>query len=91
MRRIGGDTPLDDLAPKRVFEFALMLKPLKPQGATGSTVAPGALHRDRRNATLPDEFQRELNFACRGLCRGDQAGSGDGASRLVEDYAVIDR
>jgi kynurenine formamidase len=35
---------LDDLAAKRVYEFALILEPLKIQGATGSTVAPIAIH-----------------------------------------------
>jgi kynurenine formamidase len=35
---------LDELAAKRVYEFALMLEPLKLQGATGSTVAPVAVH-----------------------------------------------
>ena len=30
---------LDELAAKRVYEFAFMLQPLKLQGATGSTVA----------------------------------------------------
>lgn len=34
---------LDELAAKRVFEFALSLQPLKIQGGTGSTVAPVAL------------------------------------------------
>jgi kynurenine formamidase len=34
---------LDELAQKRVYEFALMLEPLKLQGATGSTVAPVAV------------------------------------------------
>jgi kynurenine formamidase len=34
---------LDELAAKRVYEFALMLQPLKLQGATGSTVAPVAV------------------------------------------------
>jgi kynurenine formamidase len=33
---------LDNLAAKHVNEFALMLEPLKLQGATGSTVAPVA-------------------------------------------------
>jgi kynurenine formamidase len=35
---------LDELAAKRVYEFALMLEPLKLQGATGSTVAQVAVH-----------------------------------------------
>ena len=34
---------LDELAAKRVTEFALSLQPLKVQGGTGSTVAPVAL------------------------------------------------
>jgi len=34
---------LDELAAKRVHEFALILQPLKIQGATGSTVAPVAI------------------------------------------------
>jgi kynurenine formamidase len=34
---------LDELAAKRVYEFALMVEPLKMQGATGSTVAPIAI------------------------------------------------
>lgn len=34
---------LDELAGKQVYEFALMLQPLKIQGGTGSTVAPTAL------------------------------------------------
>lgn len=35
---------LDELAAKRVYEFALIVEPLKIQGATGSTVAPIAIH-----------------------------------------------
>jgi kynurenine formamidase len=35
---------LDELAAKGVFEFALMVEPLKIQGGTGSTVAPVAIH-----------------------------------------------
>jgi hypothetical protein len=35
---------LDELAAKRVYEFALIVAPLKIQGATGSTVAPIAIH-----------------------------------------------
>ena len=35
---------LDELAAKRVYEFALVLQPLKLKGATGSTVAPMAIH-----------------------------------------------
>ena len=35
---------LDELAAKRVQEFALILQPLKIQGGTGSTVAPIAVH-----------------------------------------------
>ena len=34
---------LDELAAKRVYEFALIVEPLKIQGATGSTVAPIAI------------------------------------------------
>jgi kynurenine formamidase len=34
---------LDDLAAKRVYEFALIVQPLKIQGGTGSTVAPVAV------------------------------------------------
>jgi kynurenine formamidase len=35
---------LDELAAERVYEFALVVQPLKIKGATGSTVAPVALH-----------------------------------------------
>jgi kynurenine formamidase len=34
---------LDELAAKHVYEFALVLQPLKIQGGTGSTVAPVAI------------------------------------------------
>jgi len=34
---------LDELAAKRVYEFALVVQPLKIKGATGSTVAPMAI------------------------------------------------
>ena len=34
---------LDELAAKRVHEFAFMMQPLKLKGATGSTVAPIAV------------------------------------------------
>jgi len=34
---------LDELASKRVYEFALIVEPLKIQGGTGSTVAPVAI------------------------------------------------
>ena len=34
---------LDELAAKRVYEFAFMVQPLKLKGATGSTVAPVAV------------------------------------------------
>jgi kynurenine formamidase len=34
---------LVELAAKRVYEFALIVEPLKIQGATGSTVAPIAI------------------------------------------------
>lgn len=35
---------LDELAAKRIYEFAFIMEPLKLQGATGSTVAPIAIH-----------------------------------------------
>jgi kynurenine formamidase len=34
---------LDELAAKRVYEFAFIVQPLKLEGATGSTVAPVAV------------------------------------------------
>ena len=34
---------LDEVAGKQVYEFALIVQPLKIQGATGSTVAPVAV------------------------------------------------
>lgn len=34
---------LDELAGKRVYEFALVVEPLKIQGGTGSSVAPIAI------------------------------------------------
>jgi kynurenine formamidase len=34
---------LDELARKRIYEFAFIIEPLKIQGATGSTVAPIAI------------------------------------------------
>jgi kynurenine formamidase len=34
---------LDELAARRVYEFALIVEPLKIQGGTGSTVAPIAI------------------------------------------------
>jgi kynurenine formamidase len=34
---------LDELAAKRIYEFAFIIEPLKIQGATGSTVAPIAI------------------------------------------------
>jgi kynurenine formamidase len=34
---------LDELASKRVYEFAFVVQPLKMQGGTGSTVAPVAI------------------------------------------------
>jgi kynurenine formamidase len=34
---------LDDLAARRVYEFAFVMQPMKMQGATGSTVAPVAV------------------------------------------------
>ena len=36
---------LDELAAKRIYEFALMLQPLKVQGGSGSPVAPVAVRR----------------------------------------------
>lgn len=33
----------DELAAKKVYEFAFVMQPLKLQGATGSTVAPIAI------------------------------------------------
>ena len=35
---------LDELAARQVYEFALLVEPLKIQGGTGSTVAPIAIH-----------------------------------------------
>jgi len=35
---------LDELAARRVYEFALIVEPLKIQGGTGSTVAPVAVY-----------------------------------------------
>jgi kynurenine formamidase len=35
---------LDQLASRRLYEFAFMVQPLKIQGGTGSTVAPIAVH-----------------------------------------------
>jgi kynurenine formamidase len=34
---------LDEIAAREVYEFALILQPLKIQGGTGSTVAPVAI------------------------------------------------
>jgi hypothetical protein len=34
---------LDEVAAKRVYEFALTMQPLKLRGGTGSTVAPAAI------------------------------------------------
>jgi kynurenine formamidase len=34
---------LDELAAKKVYEFAFVMQPLKAQGLTGSTVAPAAI------------------------------------------------
>ena len=34
---------LDELAERRVWEFALVVQPLKIKGGTGSTVAPVAI------------------------------------------------
>jgi hypothetical protein len=34
---------LEELAAREVYEFALVVQPLKIQGATGSTVAPAAI------------------------------------------------
>ena len=35
---------LDELAGKQVYEFALLVQPLRIRGGTGSTVAPIAIH-----------------------------------------------
>jgi kynurenine formamidase len=35
---------LDEIAARRVYEFALIVEPLKIQGGTGSSVAPIAIH-----------------------------------------------
>jgi hypothetical protein len=35
---------LDEFAGKRTYEFAFIVQPLKLEGATGSTVAPVAVH-----------------------------------------------
>jgi kynurenine formamidase len=35
---------LDELAAKKIYEFAFTMSPLKLYGATGSTVAPAAIH-----------------------------------------------
>ena len=35
---------LDELAAKRIYQFAFVMQPLKLKGATGSTVAPMAIH-----------------------------------------------
>jgi kynurenine formamidase len=35
---------LHELVAKGVYEFAFIVQPLKMQGATGSTVAPMAIH-----------------------------------------------
>ena len=35
---------LEELVSREVYEFALVLQPLKIQGATGSTVAPAAIY-----------------------------------------------
>lgn len=35
---------LEELAAREVYEFALVIQPLKIQGATGSTVAPSAIY-----------------------------------------------
>jgi len=35
---------LEELAEREVYEFALVIQPLKIQGATGSTVAPSAIY-----------------------------------------------
>jgi kynurenine formamidase len=37
------NTKLEELAAKKVQEFAFMMQPLKIQGGTGSTVAPVAI------------------------------------------------
>ena len=35
---------LDELVSKRIYEFAFVVQPLKLKGATGSTIAPVAIH-----------------------------------------------
>ena len=35
---------LEELAAKKVHEFAFMMQPIKVQGGTGSAVAPVAVH-----------------------------------------------
>ncbi len=35
---------LEELAAREVYEFALVIQPLKIQGATGATVAPAAIY-----------------------------------------------
>ena len=40
---VSQDLKLDELAAKKVYEFALIVQPLKIQGGTGSTVAPIAV------------------------------------------------
>jgi kynurenine formamidase len=35
---------LDELAAKKVYEFAFVVQPLKIKGGTGSTVAPVAIY-----------------------------------------------
>ncbi|PYS16760.1 MAG: hypothetical protein DMG17_11675 [Acidobacteria bacterium] len=58
---------LDEIAARRLYEFALILEPLKIQGATGSTVAPIAIIElskpvERRHSPAPPNpraFQQE--------------------------------
>src|SRR5262249_6535725 len=56
---------LDELAAKQVYEFALILQPLKMQGATGSTAAPSAARRPYHGFTSLHLWERDprLNFA----------------------------
>jgi kynurenine formamidase len=42
---------LDELAERRLYEFAFMMQPLKIAGGTGSTVAPSALVVARQPST----------------------------------------
>src|SRR4029434_7316039 len=53
---------LDELASKRVHEFAFVMQPLKLKGATGSTVAPIAIPLARASGHRPPP--RALRRAC---------------------------